>query len=1684
MSVPIEGVIPDAPLTPEEILAKGVEASKLAPVGYEAPEEDPFAQFFSPADPEPVENPYTPFADLGVLFSEDYDSKPTPTFNDEVISLARNSFVFAVPVEFTAAYQKEYGSVYGDPAWKSSKWSPTETDIEMVSQKHKLLPADYTQLAYARAPEELEIRARVLGERRQNADYVASTYTGIGGFAAQMGVGMFDPAFLLAGGGVGLLAKGVKTTTSAGNVLKNMSIAAVADGSLEFANASIDPLVGYQDAAVATAASVAFTGVLSGVGEFLTYRQAEGIEKRLNATMKAYAEASDEYPQGDAGSSAGAQQQNPVPRVLEDEDGNPLLGDDLEDEDFVWNVLDEEEGVPDANALPSFGAPVRSVGQSPDAEIRGLGSVLIEDPTKPGMQRQTVAEKAHRINETGGSFLRKMQDSAKNYWRARGKTSVWGGVNPLQQAEFDKIVHLVATREVKNLPEEWLEDADVLEAVQVYRDGNKENLFLLQNRDYTPGSGRDGSWKPRDPDRPWSAVNEGSDAAMEWLTQLEEYNRARPTGEATSKELGRAGREGAAVGAAGGAVAGGGLALASSYFTDEDHRYTGTVVGAVAFALLGGRQARKSVRVSRQAQLQRWKRRYPTAGLFVGEAHPSADLEAKAQAEAMEARGIDRDKIWKDTGWGRDPQNKWITETETPVGWTPNVETLELDAEFIAQFPEVEEIIVGEAPTQGKAVAGFYRPRKGDRSAEIRIDTRLESGERLATLFHELQHGVQDAGGRPRGSNLDMAGSIRKYLRDQGEAEARLAEVRLGKDSVWRRNNPPWAGLDVPEDEIFSTEGIAVMSARLIDDLKEIRQEGWLADNSRYQGFDDQGREVWEIDLPGTDDGIVFRLTPYDDGVVEAEWDFQSNAKNPETDMSILEGRAEDGSRAFEAVNQQVKALLQEGEQPIIMFTGLTGGHARTQKKLMQRRPADNYKAVLAEYETNRLDKDGNPVVMNIYALVKNNVQNMEETLQGFYSKSKMKLNALDNRSASLNIMEVDEDLPNPIDQGEYTGVRGMENIPVNEAYGKRSFNKDGYDAAINLHGEAEVTKQFTDAIYAHPDNKAYFDELARTRGKAGWDVARSVAAKYLRTLSELMNEADPEGNPYRPLSEGRKATARYRLEQKLGGELGYQAKEMVDMLMEFIAPSKTNDLPNFAKRKLKLELDYKEHAAILDIWDWNATKSFATARRNLAGHVGFNSVGVNDVSRYEARIKKARERAAQNPKGQKKIGQAADKLERMTDTIMGVSRSNDTDFNRFAVMMKRFNMARLLNKVLFSMAGEIGLAATTGGPLRFGDTIMRMKNFRRALKEGRYEEADTWVAMVDDLMGHGSAQVRSRLASSITERGVAENAALSEAGPIWKAFDIGTRKMANASARTSGMAPLTETLRLALGVNLSKKFYKAAMKGKMPYSMKRMRDLGIDEAMWERISIQLQNMGKTISPDTGRSLPDFDRNWQDAEAFDAFIAAIDRKVRRLNMDATVGHTILAASEKPIWGGVFQFLQFPQGSMMKHTGNAAAMRDPQAAVEILAAGGFSLLGVLAKIYAGGAIIKDPEERQAYLDKQLDPRRIAAKAVYYTPHASHIPTLMDVGATTAGFDPLFSQARNSDLSTLGANPMASNPTADFFNDARNIFKSYQGNITQEEAEDFVKLFPLGNHMVTQAVTDEFIQFLPEEEPENE
>src|SRR5690606_82726 len=58
--------------------------------------------------------------------------------------------------------------------------------------------------------------------------------------------------------------------------------------------------------------------------------------------------------------------------------------------------------------------------------------------------------------------------------------------------------------------------------------------------------------------------------------------------------------------------------------------------------------------------------RRPAMFAFAGENAKTADHAALSKAKEMESNGVDRNVIWKETGWGRGRDGKWIFEIKDP----------------------------------------------------------------------------------------------------------------------------------------------------------------------------------------------------------------------------------------------------------------------------------------------------------------------------------------------------------------------------------------------------------------------------------------------------------------------------------------------------------------------------------------------------------------------------------------------------------------------------------------------------------------------------------------------------------------------------------------------------------------------------------------------------------------------------------------------------------------------------------------------------------------------------------------------------------------------------------------------------------------------------------------------------------
>ncbi|SFP31662.1 LPD23 domain-containing protein [Tranquillimonas alkanivorans] len=169
--------------------------------------------------------------------------------------------------------------------------------------------------------------------------------------------------------------------------------------------------------------------------------------------------------------------------------------------------------------------------------------------------------------------------------------------------------------------------------------------------------------------------------------------------------------------------------------------------------------------------------------IFAGPGAANADRSALSRAEQMEQAGVDRDHIWRSTGWGRGVDDQWrfeIDDSAARVGLRPG-ETAPLpDAlkheQLNAAYPQLQRVDVAmtdevDPGTQGVFMGALGEGGHGD--ATLWLSDRARAPR--STMLHEAQHAVQQIEGRQAGGNLvdagnsAVAGEILEELR--GEAQ-------------------------------------------------------------------------------------------------------------------------------------------------------------------------------------------------------------------------------------------------------------------------------------------------------------------------------------------------------------------------------------------------------------------------------------------------------------------------------------------------------------------------------------------------------------------------------------------------------------------------------------------------------------------------------------------------------------------------------------------------------------------------------------------------------------------------------------------------------------------------------------------------------------------------------------------------
>ncbi|EMI4816279.1 hypothetical protein V6N98_001739, partial [Campylobacter upsaliensis] len=183
-----------------------------------------------------------------------------------------------------------------------------------------------------------------------------------------------------------------------------------------------------------------------------------------------------------------------------------------------------------------------------------------------------------------------------------------------------------------------------------------------------------------------------------------------------------------------------------------------------------------------------------TRGLFAGEkallneAYAPHKARLK-EAKELESKGADEIEIWEKTGWYKDKDKKWKFEISQRGGefkWdllkkvgkdmlsedrSMRLEEVLQDDALFRAYPQLKELKI-RAVEIGDSVLGQYSEVKKN----IMLSPNLNSMRAKRTLYHELQHAVQDIEGFAYGDKWELR---KNYKLRHGEVEARNVENRL-----------------------------------------------------------------------------------------------------------------------------------------------------------------------------------------------------------------------------------------------------------------------------------------------------------------------------------------------------------------------------------------------------------------------------------------------------------------------------------------------------------------------------------------------------------------------------------------------------------------------------------------------------------------------------------------------------------------------------------------------------------------------------------------------------------------------------------------------------------------------------------------------------------------------------------------
>jgi len=684
---------------------------------------------------------------------------------------------------------------------------------------------------------------------------------------------------------------------------------------------------------------------------------------------------------------------------------------------------------------------------------------------------------------------------------------------------------------------------------------------------------------------------------------------------------------------------------------------------------------------------------------------------------------------------------------------------------------------------------------------------------------------------------------------------------------------------------------------------------------------------------------------------------------------------------------------------------------------------------------------------------------------------------------------------PGLLDGSTRRAVKGFENVDK-ENYRPNIPDHEKIDAHSMKYGDDTMRSAIATAFKAKLPEIT--DELAEKMAKGYWRTLRETSAG-MSNLDRALHGDDLD-----------------KLVEALQ-DLNLSKAE-IDHVAGLVRPKPTEGATTaHAKRRAPYDNNFKvklrtqsgeiEEFRMADLFRDNYLENFKSYSRTMSGNIAMSMVrvknplwhavdnptvpewlidgvtGKGDFDKLVRDMKAAWDARTDLPHDKRKASAARDeaRMQFMYDRIIGIpDKFDSTKTGRFLRAVRDYNFVRVMNQVGLAQVGEM-MGVTTQFGLKAA--MQGIPAFRAMIRNARTGELDEAFAReVEQLSGFGTDFFKDGFRHFEDGAGVPINRS-TQGRAFNKVEDIAhtAKRVTNIA---SGMSVVdTFSRRWASGAAVMKIVNAALDTGKglkNPLNMDRMRALGLDDAMAERVFKQIRKHSTKEAVEGSEkrayAVGNFDK-WDDKEAFAHFRTAVWRWSRLAIQENFQGQSNRFLGH---WTGrtIFQFRSFMLGAHTTQLLRNLHIRDFSGFATWMMT---SLTGTM--VYAAQTQLNSVgrSDREDYLAERLSFGKLTAAAIQRGSWSALMPTVFDTGLEVTGFDPIFNTRSSGTASSF-----LDNPSFDLFRTTLKATNGLgraarEGGWSQGEARSLVRILPFSNMLPVVPLMNALISGNPERSP---